>query len=244
MLSCWERRDRLIFLMNILKISSGMTGSCKNQGKITAVTAIVIVVMLLSVFFVINPTLDYVAISSERESYFSNAKFFATSIESLPLIDVSPILNGLDVIDRVNLLIRMINEAFKTDFPKLDRENQALINDVQELIPLVAPYNDLILSARNYRDNDSDTAKQLFINAYSLAFGVIMVEGKIAYSIAFKTTGFLNNVLKIGKMRTLFGDVVYSKLLSKIHWYFRDYITTLPSELSKIVYSVIENRWI
>jgi len=203
----------------------------KKKKGIAFIVAVVIVLALIICGTIVIPFINDRSLQYDKEAYMKGSGTLANIFKPLPLIDISSVANTLDLIDKINFAIREVNEVLKTDFPELDRNSQALLNDVQELVPLVDPYNQLIKSAKDFDESNPETAKQLIMNLYVLAFGVIVVQGKIAYSIAFKTTGILNNILKLGKLRSLFGNTVYSEFLSKIHWYFRDYITNLPTEL-------------
>ena len=205
-----------------------------NKG-ISFIVAAIILTLLLAGFFVLPKLVDTGLQSSESERYLKGAKIVADKLKPLPLIDIAHIADSVDAIDKINFMIREINEVFKVDFPEFSKDDRALLNDIQELIPLVEPYNQLIKSARDYDETNTTSAKQLIIDAYILAFGVIVVEGKISYSIAFKMTGILNNILKLGVLRSIVGNVIYSEFLGKIHWFLREKITNPPTQLSDAI---------
>jgi len=191
--------------------------------------------LLVFAYPILSILIDNFSQSPENELYMAGTKTIAINLKQLPLIDIDTVTNGLEIVNNINLMIRTINEAFRTDFPELNVNDLTVVSNLQELVPFVDPYNDLIKSARNYDENNPETAKPLIMNCYMLGFNVIVLEGKITYSIAFKTTGLINNLLKLGKLRGIVGDTLYSEFLSRIYWFIGDKLTNLPNDLKNII---------
>jgi hypothetical protein len=55
-----------------------------------------------------------------------------------------------------------------------------------------------------------------------LAADVAILESKIGYKVAFRSTGELISALKLYKLRKILGNKGYALLLSEIHWYMRE----------------------
>ncbi|MEM3365385.1 MAG: hypothetical protein QXM93_03075 [Candidatus Methanomethyliaceae archaeon] len=162
------------------------------------------------------------------------AKRISNILKALPLIDLENITSSLELIQRINSVIEEINQALKADFPKINSD-EATFHQIQEFIPLVEPYNNLILSARNFNETDPGSVKQIYMDSYYFASSVVIIEGKFAYRIAYGATGFLNNLLKLHKLRGICGNECYSYVLSKIHSFIRNYSTELEKEFQDIL---------
>lgn len=83
------------------------------------------------------------------------AKISSEKLKGLPLIDIEEVTSTLELIQRINMVVEEINVAFGTDFPKINT-NQGVKHEIQEFIPLVEAYNDLVQSAKEFDKNDPE----------------------------------------------------------------------------------------
>ena len=132
------------------------------------------------------------------------------------------------------MVIEEINTAFGTDFPKIDI-TQVSGHEIQEFIPLVEAYNNLIRSAKEFDENDPESVKRVYVNSYYFACAVVIIEEKFAYKIAFKATGYLNNLLKLQKLRKICGNQCYKQVLSKLHWLIRNHAQELEKDFNMVL---------
>lgn len=61
------------------------------------------------------------------------------------------------------------------------------------------------------------------------------MQGKFAYKVAFKATGYLNHLLKLQKLRKICSDQCYHQVLSKIHWLIRNHATELEKDFNMVL---------
>jgi len=95
---------------------------------------------------------------------------------------------------------------------------------VLHYVPVVGSYNQLILSARSFNQNNVTSVKVFYEDAFLLSSQMIIINDYAAYRVAFTSTGELNDALGLGTLRSLCGDECYSVVLSGIHWTVRDYM--------------------
>jgi hypothetical protein len=58
----------------------------------------------------------------------------------------------------------------------------------------------------------------------------VIINDKVAYNLAFKSTGEMNNALKLARLSDVCGDDCYRAVLSGIHWTIRVYMNQFLCE--------------
>lgn len=129
----------------------------------------------------------------------------------------------LQLVSNENQMIVDMNSLLGTNF------NQASINNACsfgiQVAPMLGTYNGVIQSARSLDPNNATSITSFYEKLFLLAADVFIVNSAIdelSYKTAFKSTGELNDSLKLGKLSELCGDACYSEVLSQIHWFIRD----------------------
>ena len=151
------------------------------------------------------------------------AEQLAAQIRGYPQINGTDCSSLLELVSNGNQMIGDMNSILGTSFDQTNI-NSACSYGIQ-IAPMLGTYNDVILSARLVDPNNATSVTSFYEKLFLLAADVFIVNSaidEISYKTAFRTTGELNDGLKLGKLAALCGDVCYSEVLSQIHWFIRD----------------------
>lgn len=145
--------------------------------------------------------------------------------------------NFQEGIKKVNQLTRIINEKIKTEIPEIgstltDFEKFKEIKIVLQYAPLVEPYNQLYESSLNLPSENKTDYNFFYTDLGKFSLEVCIIESKMSYKIAYKTTGELANYFKLNQLSPYLGDEGYKVLLSEIHWSIREEIDDKTKVLS------------
>lgn len=159
-------------------------------------------------------------------------------IAALPRVQSSSCEDVTNVLRNGDIVVNYLNQGLSTNFervkipPTLSSEQSCAT--LLKVLPVVSSYNDLILAAKRYDPNNPTTVREFYVKAFLLAAELTIVNGlleKAAFNIAFKSTGELNNALKLGKLRSLCGDTCYVEVLRSLHWFIRNNVSQVLDDL-------------
>ena len=158
------------------------------------------------------------------------AKLLAQTINNLNLREIDPnsVTNPQDIIHQMNLMLDRVNEL-GFDFSHIEATNEQ-VAEVEGLIPLIGPYNDLIRAAEEFDEDDPDTVNEVYVAALTFAGDTVLWKGKLAFRFAWKATGVLTDLFQLKRLNTLCGWTCVKVVMSKLHWYLRNYATDLLKE--------------
>ena len=95
---------------------------------------------------------------------------------------------------------------------------------VVQYLPLLGSYDSLISASRSLDPNNATSVKVFYESAFLLSSDFVIINDKVAYNVAFKSTGEMNNALGLARLRSVCGDDCYSAVLSGMHWTIRVYM--------------------
>jgi hypothetical protein len=147
----------------------------------------------------------------------------ADQIKTLPAIDdqqcqgvSSSVTNALTIIQDMDSTIGTGFRAVQFDASNCDV--------VMQYLPVLGTYNSLILASRSLDPNNATSVKVFYEDAFLLSSDVVIINDKVAYNVAFKSTGEMNDALGLARLRSVCGDDCYRVVLSGIHWTIRVYM--------------------
>jgi hypothetical protein len=148
-----------------------------------------------------------------------------------------------DGIKKVNQLTRIINDKIKTEIPEVgstisDFEKFKEIKIVLQYTPLVEPYNQLYQSSLKLPSENKTDYNSFYTDIGIFSLEVCIIESKMSYKIAYKTTGELASNFKLYQLSPYIGDEGYKVLLSEIHWSIREQIDNQTKVLSNFLINI------
>lgn len=146
----------------------------------------------------------------------------ASSIATLQPVQTGgdPCNEVIQVIQGSGTVENYINKGFGTDFQTVSVSSPDCTVLVT-FIPVVSSYNNLITAAQQYNAANSTSVNNFYVQSFVFAADITIVDGAV-YKAAFRSTGELNDALKLGKLRESCGDTCYSTALSSIYWFLKD----------------------
>jgi hypothetical protein len=167
----------------------------------------------------------------------------ALEIAKLPLIDENTIETTDQYTrfgDAVNTAIKILKDKTSMDIPYLDTSQagyEKLSKFVNEWGPLVGSYNQLVMSAKNVKQNDELTINDFYKSSaiFGAEFGLIYVSvfSKVTYEgigILYRATGMQTLAFKCGPC--------VAEVLSQAHWFVR---TALVESSTQALHELINN---
>jgi len=154
------------------------------------------------------------------------AILISDELKNFNTIDSSALNNFEDFqnfISNVNRIIDIANENFGTDFKRIEVEEREFkklsktAHIVEKYTPLIGPYNELIISAKNLDPKDESSINELYVNTLFLGGDIFLINSGAIHKASFEITRELNNKLGLAAARGICGDACYSMLLSKIY---------------------------
>jgi len=95
---------------------------------------------------------------------------------------------------------------------------------VLKFVPILGSYNSLVRDSKTVDPNNATSVKIFYEDAFILTSDFIIINDSVSYRVAFRSTGEMNDALKLGKLKGLCGDECYGVTLSGIHWAIRVYM--------------------
>src|SRR2546425_10656176 len=147
----------------------------------------------------------------------------ANQIKPLPPIDdhacqgvSSTVANTLTILQDMDRTIGTVFGLLQFDASNCDV--------VIQYLPLLGTYDSLILASRSVDRNNVTSVKMFYEDAFLLSSDFVIINDKVAYNVAFKSTGEMNDALGLAKLQSKCGDECYRVVLSGIHWTIRIYM--------------------
>ena len=184
--------------------------------------ALLAIAVFFLVFIILFPQIQNQACSN-NPLVTQPAVQLSNALRNYPPINGTDCSSLLELVTNANLMIGDMNGLLGTNFNQTSVDN-ACSYGIQ-IAPLLGTYNDVILSARSINPNNATSVTSFYEKIFLLAADFFIVNSaidEISYRTAFRTTGELNDGLKLGKLTELCGDACYSEVLSQIHWFIRD----------------------
>ena len=177
-----------------------------------------ILVFLLLAFIVIQQQ-----ISTPKSPAVDTAVTLANQIKSLPTIDDQACQGVSSTVANTLTILQDMDRTIGTGFGLLqfDASN---CDVVIQYLPLLGTYDSLVLASKSVDPNNASSVKMFYEDAFLLSSDFVIINDKVAYNVAFKSTGEMNNALKLAKLSDVCGDDCYRAVLSGIHWTIRVYM--------------------
>ena len=146
----------------------------------------------------------------------------ANEIKTLPPVD-NQVCQGIpSALSNALTILQEMDKSWGTSFGpiQIDTSN---CDVVVGYLPIVGAYDSLVTAAWRVDPNNATSVRDFYVKAFLLSSDLVILNDRIAYNYAFKSTGELNNALGLARLRSLCGDDCYSTVLSGIHWVIRGY---------------------
>lgn len=181
--------------------------------------AAVLILVFVGVFVVLPPANTPFVGAPEADF----AVTLANQIKSMPTIGDQTCQGVSNVVTNTLIILQDMDRTIGTGFGtfQFDTSNCDI---VIQYLPLLGTYDSLILASKSLNPNNATSVKVFYENAFLLSSDFIIINDQVAYNIAFKSTGELNDALGLATLRSVCGDDCYSVVLSGIHWTIRVYM--------------------
>jgi len=153
----------------------------------------------------------------------------ANQIKVLPSIDDHACQGVSTTLANTLTILQDMDRTIGTGFGLLqfDASN---CDVVIQYLPLLGTYDSLVLASKSVDPNNASSVKMFYEDAFLLSSDFVIINDKVAYNIAFKSTGEMNDALKLAKLSDVCGDDCYRAVLSGIHWTMRVYMDQFLSQ--------------
>jgi hypothetical protein len=181
--------------------------------------AAVLVLVFVGVFVVLPPASTPFVGAPEANL----AATLANQMKSLPTVGDQTCWGVSSVVANTLTILQDMDRTTGTAFGtfQFDASN---CDVVAQYLPLLGTYDALILASRSLDPNNVTSVKVFYEGVFLLSSDFIIINDRVAYNIAFKSTGDLNDALGLAKLRSICGDDCYRGVLSGIHWTIRVYM--------------------
>ncbi len=177
----------------------------------------------LLVFFLLAFMLFQQQAGTPKSPAVDLAVTLSNQIKSLPSIDDHACQGVSTIIANTLTILQDMDRTIGTGFGLLqfDASN---CDVVIQYLPLLGTYDSLVLASKSVDPNNASSVKMFYEDAFLLSSDFVIINDKVAYNIAFKSTGEMNDALKLAKLSDVCGDDCYRAVLSGIHWTMRVYM--------------------
>jgi hypothetical protein len=151
----------------------------------------------------------------------------ADQIRSLPPVDNGVCQGAPSLVANALTILQDMDGTLGTGFGHFAQFDASNCDFVVQFLPILGSYNSLVRDSRTLDANNSTSVKVFYEDLFLLSSDFIMINDSVGYKIAFKSTGELNDALKLDKLREVCGNDCYKVVLSGIHWAIRDYMDQL-----------------
>ena len=145
----------------------------------------------------------------------------ADQIKSLPTIDDQTCQGSSELVSNAVIIIQDMDGTLGTGFGRIAQFDASNCDVVIQFLPILGSYNTLVRDSRSLDATNSTSVKVFYEDAFLLSSDFVILNDKLVYKVAFKSTGEINDALKLAKLRSLCGDECYRVVLSGIHWTIR-----------------------
>ena len=145
----------------------------------------------------------------------------ANQIKSLPTIDDQTCQGSSELVSNAVIIIQDMDGTLGTGFGRIAQFDAANCDVVIQFLPILGSYNPLVRDSRRLDATNSTSVKVFYGDAFLLSSDFVILNDKLVYKVAFRSTGEINDALKLAKLRSVCGDECYRVVLSGIHWTIR-----------------------
>ena len=148
----------------------------------------------------------------------------ADQTSTFPTINDQSCNGASELVSNTATILQDMDGTLGTGFGRVVQFDPSNCDIVVQFLPILGSYNLLVRDSKTLDRNNSTSVRQFYIDAFLLSSDFVIINDYAAYKIAFKSTGEMNDALKLGKLRSLCGDECYRAVLSGIHWAIRVYM--------------------
>jgi hypothetical protein len=148
----------------------------------------------------------------------------ADQIKTLPAVDNSVCQGAPSLVANALTILQDMDGTLGTGFGHFAQFDASNCDFVVQFLPILGAYNSLVRDSRTVNANNSTSVKVFYEDLFLLSSDFIIINDSVGYKIAFRSTGELNDALKLDKLKEVCGDDCYRFVLSGIHWAIRDYM--------------------
>jgi len=145
----------------------------------------------------------------------------ANQIKSLPTIDDQTCQGSSELVSNAVIIIQDMDGTLGTGFGRIVQFDASNCDVVIQFLPILGSYNTLVRDSRSLDAKNSTSVKVFYEDAFLLSSDFVILNDKLVYKVAFRSTGEINDALKLAKLRSVCGDECYRVVLSGIHWTIR-----------------------
>lgn len=175
-----------------------------------------------------------------------NLKQFTNETLPLKVAKLEPInLNSVETfdtyksfVDDINNLIKILNE--QNDLFHIEPFNPSRMGWekasrlITEYSPLINNYNEVVLSAKAFKENPSeDSKRQFYLASGKFAFETSLIAGAVFYTASYETVGIAYRAIGLNKFAFKCPSCV-SIILSQAHWTIRTVLVEGASQGAEI----------
>jgi hypothetical protein len=184
------------------------------------IIAVVLIFAYLAIFVILPAA--FPAQTNQLET--GPAVQLADQVKTLPTIDDQTCQGSSQLVSNVATIIQDMDGTMGTGFGKVVQFDTSNCSIVVQFIPVLGPYNSLVRDSKNVDPSNATSVKIFYEDAFILSSDTIIINDSVSYRVAFRSTGELNDALKLAKLREFCGDECYRVVLSGIHWAIRVYM--------------------
>jgi hypothetical protein len=184
------------------------------------IIAVVLIFAYLAIFVILPAA--FPAQTNQLET--GPAVQLADQVKTLPTIDDQTCQGSSQLVSNVATIIQDMDGTMGTGFGKVVQFDTSNCSIVVQFIPVLGPYNSLVRDSKNVDPSNATSVKTFYEDAFILSSDTIIINDSVSYRVAFRSTGELNDALKLAKLREFCGDECYRVVLSGIHWAIRVYM--------------------
>jgi hypothetical protein len=150
------------------------------------------------------------------------AMSMADQINKLPVINTQVCQGAPDLIANVLTVIQDMDGTLGTGFGRVAKFDAHTCDIAVGFVPILGSYNQIVNYSKTLDPRNSTSVTKFYEDLFVLSSDFMLVNDKVAYKVAFESTGDINDALRLNKLRDLCGDDCYRATLSAIHWSTRE----------------------
>jgi len=164
-------------------------------------------------------------------------------VANLPSLNIETVENFeryKEFVDKINDLIKILNS--KNDLFNIpyfnsltEKSYDKLSRSITEYGPLIKTYNEVIYSARTYKNKpDKETLKVFYVSSGKFALETGLIVGAVFYSSSYEATGIAYRSLGLNKYAFECPECI-SVILTNAHWVIRNVLVEGTSKGAEVV---------
>src|SRR2546422_5792772 len=125
----------------------------------------------------------------------------ANQIKTLPTIDDQACQDSSQLVSNIATIIQDMDGTLGTGFGAVAQIDTSNCDLVLKFVPILGSYNSLIRDSRSVDPNNATSVKIFYEDAFILTSDFIVVNDSVSYRVAFRSTGEMNDALKLGRLK-------------------------------------------